>query len=50
MDNLDDTSTMYLQLAAMGCVAVWIVALVVSGMYAKHDGRGGEDERLLRNF
>jgi len=50
MDNLDDTSTMYLQLAAMGCVVVWIVALVVSGVYAKHDGRDGEDERLLRNF
>ena len=50
VDNLDDASTVYLQLAAMGCVVVWIVALVVSGVYARRDGRGGEDERLLPNF
>lgn len=50
VDNLDDASTVYLRLAAMGCVIVWIVALVVSGVYAKRDGRGGEDERLLPNF
>jgi hypothetical protein len=50
VDTLDDASTVYLQLAAMGCVVVWIVALVVSGVYAKRDGRGGEDERLLPNF